>query len=58
MFSNQQCPECESFDTERVHTEWFVRYLEETRICGDCPTQWTNTYELAEKETDFVGEKA
>lgn len=52
----KRCPECESFDTKRVHTEWFTDGIEETRICNDndCPTQFTNKYRLFEQEIDEV----
>lgn len=48
------CPECDGSDTERVHTEWYSDMVEETRICNECPTQFTNKYDLFEQETDFT----
>jgi len=50
----KQCPDCDSFDTERVHTEWFTDMLEETRICNDCPAQFRNKYDLFEQSLDEV----
>jgi len=35
-----------------------MREIEETRICDECPTQFTNTYNLTDKELDFVGNPA
>lgn len=31
--------------------------LEETRICNDCPAQFTNKYDLFEQETDNTHEE-
>jgi hypothetical protein len=50
------CPEFDSHDTERVHTEWFTNSVEEVRICNDCPTQYTLSYEhpfVADVRTDL-----
>jgi len=52
------CPECESPDTECVHTEWYSDMVEETRICNDCPTQFTNQFGFDHQKTDIVGEPA
>jgi hypothetical protein len=52
MNNHKRCPECEGYDTERVHTEWFNDMLEEIRICNKCPVQFTNKYSLFEKEND------
>jgi len=38
------CPECDSHDTEVVHTEFYRDMIERVRICNDCPTQWTVSY--------------
>lgn len=38
------CPECESFNTEVVCTEWYNDSVERTRICNDCPTEWIVNY--------------
>jgi hypothetical protein len=50
----KRCPDCDGFDTERVHTEWFTDMLEETRICNDCPAQFRNKYSLFEQSLDEV----
>jgi transcriptional regulator NrdR family protein len=54
MRNYKQCPECGTYDTERVHTEQFTDMLERTRICNECPTQFTNKYDLFEQEVDDV----
>lgn len=40
----RECPECGSWDTERVHTEWMGQMVEEVRICHECPTKFTVNY--------------
>lgn len=42
--TRRECPDCGSHDTERVHTEWLTAAVEETRICNDCPTQYTLSF--------------
>lgn len=54
MMEHRRCPDCDSTDTERVHTEWHTDMLEEIRICNDCPTQFTNRYDLFAQDTDEV----
>lgn len=54
--NQRDCTECGSFDTERVHVEWYSDMIEEVRICNECPTQFTNKFSLFEKETDEVVE--
>jgi len=54
MKDRSQCPDCGGYDTERVHTEWMTDMLEEVRICNDCPTQYTNSFDLFDKRTDEV----
>jgi len=44
MFTRLECPGCGSHDTERVHVEWLTQAVEETRICNECPTQYTIHY--------------
>lgn len=56
MPKRKECSECGSFDTERVHAEWFTGGIEEVRICNDCPAQFTNYYDLFDKSTDEVVE--
>jgi len=56
MSDKNRCTECDGFNTERVHTEWFTDMMEEIRICNDCPTQYTNKYNIFDKETDFKDE--
>ena len=41
---NYCCPECDSRDTEVVHTDFYRDMIERVRICNDCPTQWTVSY--------------
>lgn len=54
MFQRQECPECGDWNTERVHVEWGSDMVEETRICEDCPTQYTISYSDPIKRTDEV----
>lgn len=44
MQSHKRCPECDSPDTEVVHTEWYEDHCERVRICHDCPAQFTVSY--------------
>jgi len=44
MREHQTCPECGSYDIEVVHTEWFTDYVERTKICNDCPAEFTVSY--------------
>jgi hypothetical protein len=53
-----ECPECAAHDTERVHVEWLIDGVEETRICNECPAQFTNKFGLFDKDVDTVGETA
>lgn len=50
--NKSQCPDCGSFDTERVHTEWYQDMVEEVRICNDSETQFTNQFSLFGQEID------
>jgi protein-arginine kinase activator protein McsA len=54
MMTRGECPECGSRDTERVHTEWMSDMVEEVRVCNDCPTQYTNQYDLFDQRKDEV----
>jgi len=54
MFERNECPECGGWDTERVHVEWMSDRVEETRICNDCPAQYTISYGDPLVETDEV----
>jgi len=54
MMDRTECPSCGHFETERVHTEWYSDLVEETRICSDCDTQFTNSYDLFEQAVDDV----
>jgi len=40
----QECPECGSYDTNRVHTEFWADEVQATRVCQDCPTQYDVMY--------------
>ena len=40
----RECPECESWETERVHTEFWEDEIQVTRICNACPTQYDVMY--------------
>ena len=46
--THRQCPECDSYDTDVVHNEFYQDMVGRVRICNDCPTQWTVTYALPE----------
>lgn len=40
-----QCPECDTYHTERVHVEWVDgEAVEEVRICRECPVEYTVEY--------------
>jgi Zn-dependent oligopeptidase len=39
-----ECPECGSWETERVNVEWWSDQVQVTRICNDCPTQYDVMY--------------
>jgi RNA polymerase subunit RPABC4/transcription elongation factor Spt4 len=54
MEERKQCPDCDSYDTERVFVDWFTDGLEGTRVCGNCDSQFTNNYRLFEQEIDEV----
>lgn len=56
MNDHKQCPNCDSYETERVHTEWYSDLIEEVRICDDCPAQFTNNYNLFDSEVDEIVE--
>ena len=49
-----ECPNCGSVDTKRVYVEWSTDLVQETRICEDCPAQFTNSYDLYAKSEDEV----
>jgi len=53
-----ECPECESHDTKRVHVEWMTEGVEETRICTDCPTQYTNQMDIFDRDVVTASESA
>jgi|AKVG01.1.fsa_nt_gi hypothetical protein len=44
MIDSNECPECSSVNTKRVHTEWLRDCVEETRVSTKCPTQYTVGY--------------
>ncbi len=54
MIQFNECPECGTYDTERVHMEQFTKTIECTRICNVCPTQFTNKYDLFTQAVDDV----
>lgn len=56
MIETSRCPECEAFDTDRVHVEWFSDRVEEVRICNECPTQFTVEYVDPRKQVDSTAE--
>jgi len=44
MRTHERCPNCESYDVEVVHTEWYSDYVERVKICKECPCQFTVSY--------------
>lgn len=44
MFERKECPECGEWNSERVFVDWTAGGVEETRVCNDCPTQYTINY--------------
>ena len=54
MFERSECPECGCHDTERVFVDWWTDEVQETRICNECPTQYTINYGNPRVETDEV----
>lgn len=44
------CPECDSWDTERVHHEFQSDSVIEIRVCDECPTEFKVTYSDPTKE--------
>ena len=44
MNEHRSCPECNSHDTEHVHTEVMTDAIERVRVCNDCPAQFTVSY--------------
>jgi transcriptional regulator NrdR family protein len=41
----QQCPKCDTYNTQRVHVEWIDGHaVEEVRICNECPVEYTVEY--------------
>lgn len=49
-----RCPNCESFDTELVHTEQYSDMIEQVMVCEACRSQYTAKYNLFEREVDEV----
>lgn len=43
------CPNCESKNTENVHTEEYNDMIERVMVCNDCPTQYNAQFELFDK---------
>jgi hypothetical protein len=54
MFERAKCPECAGWDTERVFVDWWKDEVRETRICNDCPCQYTISYGVPRVEIDEV----
>jgi len=52
--SKSDCPECDGFQSERVHVEWHTDLVKEVRVCMECDSQFTNSYGLFDKTTDEV----
>lgn len=46
MSDPQECPECGTWDTERVHSDIQTQSQRviEVRICNDCPTEYEVEY--------------
>lgn len=43
MRDRRTCPQCDGYDTERVDVQldWAPDAIETTRICNECPTQYS-----------------
>lgn len=54
MTNKDKCPECGSYDTETVHSEFRLDTAEQVRICNGCPTQYTVEYGNPIIEVDDV----
>lgn len=44
MREPDRCPNCESYNTETVHTSHHGHTVEHVTVCHECPTQWTIEY--------------
>jgi hypothetical protein len=44
-----RCVLCDSFDTERLHIEWFSDMIEEVRGCNNCRNQFVNEYSMSDR---------
>lgn len=58
MNDRKECPDCGSFDTERVHVEWLNGGVDEVRICNDCPVQYTVEFRQPLKQVEMCAEEA
>lgn len=57
MSEPRACPECGSWDTEKVHTEDYDGLsIEIIKICNECPTQYTLVYALENEKVDYTKE--
>jgi len=54
MMVAYECPDCGSHETKKVHVEWGEDMIEETRVCKECPAQFTNAYDLFDQRIDEV----
>ena len=54
MMERAECPSCGHLETEHVHTEWYSDMIKEIRVCSECDTQFTNSYDLFEQTVDDV----
>lgn len=44
MVRRDECPNCGRLKTEKVDVTWYADDVEETRICNECPTQYTLSF--------------
>lgn len=55
MTDARECPNCGSYDTERVYSDDVDgEAIENVRICNDCPAEWTNHFAFSHKDITRV----
>lgn len=53
--NRKTCPNCDGYDTERVHTDWLTDGVDEVRICHACGAEYVNHYSMFEQEVTHDG---